>query len=383
MDKYFKKTTGWLMVMALLAVGCSEDDAPVSPENGTQQPTRTLTFKVEVPGTGNPDTRAHWVYSEEYDGGSTLGFYWDGEEDCEIDWIRYTGSGTEGDGTYPETSVSDESNGKGSLTFDNDNSEMTAGITVSGDYDETKDKIFLLFATDPTITTGADKTTANAVVSINATTQRGENTNHLKPSMCMYGEYSGDGKVVKLRHIPAVLRFIVTNIRGEEVKLSSVSMVSSADAGFNTQANISYDSKGGYVIEPITTTSTKTLDISITDVEDDVELGYYSLENNSKVSLYQMVMPTFTEEMEMQFKIQCVQAFENGEPSEYSSYTTLVLDGAMIQTKLNDNGTQKAALCSGYYYTFHLLLDDKLTLEGVSIEDWTPGDTWNGEGEVN
>ena len=381
MDKYFKKTTGWLMVMALLAVGCSEDDAPVSPENGTQQPTRTLTFKVEVPGTGNPDTRAHWVYSEEYEIGSTLGFHWD-EEDIEIDWIRYTGNGTEGNGTYPETSVSDESAGKGSLTYNNNTSEMTAGITVSGDdYDETKDKIFLLFATEPHITT--DGSTANAVVSINATTQRGENTNHLKTSMCMYGEYSGKDEVVKLRHIPAVLRFIVTNMRGEDVKLSSVSMVSSTDAGFNTKANISYDSKGGYTIVP--GTSTQTLVTNITEVEDEEELGYYPLENNSKTALYQMVMPTFTEEMEMQFKIQCVQAFDknNGEPSEFSSYTTLVLDGKMIQTKLNDNGTQKAAFCSGYYYTFHLLLDDKLTLEGVSIKDWTPGDTWNGEGEAN
>lgn len=416
MNRYFVKPTLWLIALALLATGCSDDSGMETPSPDVPGK-NTLTFKVEAPGTNAPDTRAHWDYSETYTEGAKLGFNWDTEEDNLIGWIRYNADGE--DGKFSYTYYTDNA---GTLTHKDGEVYASIDYLTVGDetgdetvdeFDAAADRLHLFFP--PCYITRTwdyeGNEVAYAEMSINGTSQIGESTSHLKESMYMYGEYKSEDEAVKLKHITAVLRFIVTNKRGEPVNLHSVTMESENEK-FNTQVYAKCTSTNqDIVIEPQTYNASSSITTYITDMKEKsvtydgywdedlqewineeievlepVETGFRPLAADDKVAVYQAVMPTITADMDIVFKVQCVSSIDeegflikndNDEPVESTTYTSLVLSGDRIQTILEEYN--KAGFCSGYYYTFNLLLDDKLTLTGMTVSPWEGIDDYTGD----
>lgn len=337
-----KKNLRWAMPMmaACLLTACSSD------ENAVETPqTKTITFGVTVNQASSPTTRnAEWEYEDTYTEGKALAVNWDAANDISVFHYKAATPGSWNTSAY-----------KGSLAVNKDSQQKSVNVTIAG-WTEKEDGIAAFFPYK------SDYTFANGVISNiempSSFTQVDKNATHLSNYMYMYGTLpcgtSITNATMTLQHIPAVLRSLVINKGNAARYVKSVEIV--AATGFPSKMNVTYTKQADNNFD-VTMAATADINKSIT-----VDCGKYELKATGAASYadrlmaYALCFPTATAQ-DYTFKVTTTDA----DGSNATTYTSNVVSSSLF------TGTD-GALKSGYYYTFELLLDDKLTasLAGVA-----------------
>jgi hypothetical protein len=290
---------------------CSNDESLSELTNLSQ-----ISFKVEVPTTC---TRAYWDYADTYTAGATLPFNWN-DNDTKI--AVYQGSGViEG--------LLDFSSTTAKVKFTAVKSAMT----------------YLLFPYSNDIS----KLTIAA-----SHTQDGKTTTHLSNEMYMGAAVNlselSENSTVTLSHLPAVLRFILTNKRGETISNPTITVDGKFLLGASIETKQDDDKLGDHYAYAYDAEA-KTISVGSTNV---------SLNTNDKIALYALTFPTATEDTNYTFKVTVGD----------KTYTSDIVLGDNIKDK---------QFKGGYYYTFKLLLDDQLTVTSTSVSENPFSEGWNDE----
>lgn len=351
---------------SLLALGlasCGSD------EQAAERPqVARLSFKIAVDGTDAPVSRAaSWGYQDEYVKGAQLAVEWYGVNNISV--FHYSveegGWGFNGsDGTPYMGTVSDNGTNmsvtiaEGTKTWkDND------GIVALFPHHDTGNQM-----TDGTVTLSSPETVI----------QNGKNTSHLNSYMYMYGTLpcgtlSGNeitAATMRLHHIPAVLRAWVINEDIRERIVKRVEII--ASTGFHSQCKVSYtkEDDGNFTVglTPIDETlETLTITLDNSDGSNWNKLAAKGVaDKTDRLMAYTLCFPTATEQ-DYIFRVITTDADGNNE-NAYVSNRVLSAD---LQTENQ--------LKSGYYYTFVLRLDDKLTASVAGVSQ-IPG--WNNDNET-
>jgi hypothetical protein len=290
---------------------CSNDESLSELTNLSQ-----ISFKVEVPTTC---TRAYWNYSDTYTAGATLPFNWN-VNDTKIAVYQCDGV-IEGQLDFSSTTAK--------VKFTAVKSAMT----------------YLLFPYSDDIS----KLTIAA-----SHTQDGKTTTHLSNEMYMGAAVNlselSENSTVTLSHLPAVLRFILTNKRGETISNPTITVDGKFLLGASIETKKDDDKLGDHYAYAFDA-QTKTISVGSTNV---------SLNTNDKIALYALTFPTATEDTNYTFKVTVGD----------KTYTSDVVLGNNINDK---------QFKGGYYYTFKLLLDDQLTVTSTSVSENPFSEGWNDE----
>ena len=198
-------------------------------------------------------------------------------------------------------------------------------------------------------------------------TQSGENNlAHLSDYMYMYATDVLEGRTASLHfaHLASYIRFKVYNWRGVPATLYGVKL-EVVDAGGNavpasgSQANYTYD---GFVYTPAT--DGNGIQVNLAD-------GGLTVEDN--VFLYAPVFPVGTENpfqnSTLRFTLIAQDPTGAATQGEYK-YFTYELNGEVFKEATSSYDWQ-----AGDLYTFHLYLDDVLTVGKVTVNDWYEGGT--------
>jgi len=173
-------------------------------------------------------------------------------------------------------------------------------------------------------------------------------------------------------HIPAVLRFFVTNtgkskrtITNVEIRESEGTNVFPARVEFTCKNDLN---SGKYdVKDPEFTYETASCNAVAVNLSAD-ENSWNTLSTNQTLAAYALALGN-QEITDRKFIFTVTDDKGN-------TYTSLTLSGSKIQTALEGFEDKKMFL-PGYVYTFELLLDDELALGGVNVTNW--GDITDGD----
>lgn len=338
-----KKNLRWAMPMmaACLLTACSSD------ENAVETPqTKTITFGVTVNQASAPTTRnAEWEYEDSYTTNKTLALNWDATNDITLFPYSSTWMTTQ-QGTLAVGSGNSNSKTV-TFTADNDIKALTALFPYK----------------NVSLTDGATEIDMSSTF-----TQTGKDAKHLAKYMYMYGSVmnpAATGSTMQLNHIPAVLRSLVINKGDAERVITKVTIEASNSFYQKMKVAFTYSaSKFDTEITPVDNASYNNIEVSCTAASDPAwnKLAAFNAAGNAdnkkpdRLMAYALCFPTATAQ-DYTFKVTATDA----DGSNETTYTSNVVSSSRF------TGTD-GALKSGYYYTFQLLLDDKLTasLAGVT-----------------
>ena len=191
-----------------------------------------------------------------------------------------------------------------------------------------------------------------------------QNPEFLRDYMMMYGHATVENgnASIQFKHIPATFRFIITNKRPDEATIESVSMTIDGDAPIGSR----YAAVWGYYdlvdinLECFAKHTSITTNLNAT------------LESQEVYTAYAMALPiefgATLEDKDVKFVINTV---EHG-------FLSFVLTGAQIA---NANPGNEFNWVSGKSYTIRMSLNDVLTFDGITVEDWNKETIDGGEAE--
>ena len=185
-----------------------------------------------------------------------------------------------------------------------------------------------------------------------------QNPEFLRDYMMMYGHATVENgnASIQFKHIPATFRFIITNKRPDEATIESVSMTIDGDAPIGSRyATVwaSYDH----------------VDINLECFEKHTSITTNlnaTLESQEVYTAYAMALPlefgATLEDKDVKFVINTI---EHG-------FLSFVLTGTQIA---NANPGNEFNWVGGKSYTIRMSLNDVLTFESITVEDWKDGGT--------
>ena len=188
-----------------------------------------------------------------------------------------------------------------------------------------------------------------------------QNPEFLRDYMMMYGHATVENgnASIQFKHIPSTFRFIITNKRPDEATIESVSMTIDGDAPIGSR----YAAVWGYY---------DLVDINLEYLEKHTSITTNlnaTLESQEVYTAYAMALPlefgATLEDKDVKFVINTV---EHG-------FLSFVLTGAQIA---NANPGNEFDWVGGKSYTIRMSLNDVLTFDGITIEDWVNGGTVEG-----
>lgn len=334
------------MMAGCLLSACSSD------ENAVETPTaKTITFGVTVNEASAPTTRsAEWEYEDSYTKDKKLALQWDKTNDITL--FPYNGSG------WMVTQ-------QGTLTVGSGNSKT---VTFTADND-IKALTALFPYKNVSFTDGATEIEMSDTFA-----QTGKDAKHLADYMYMYGYVinpAATGSTMQLNHIPAVLRSLVINKGDAGRIIKKVTIEASNSFHQKMKVSFNYNESESKFDIPVTSVdnavySSIEVTCSISGTSAWNELAATGAANNAdRLMAYALCFPTTTEQ-DYTFVVTATDADDTNETT-------------YISNKVASSNFPNGELKSGYYYTFQLLLDDKLTvnLAGVTA---MPG--WSDETDL-
>lgn len=342
-----KKNLKWAipMIAACLFAACSSNDNEVE----TPQ-TKRLTFGVTVDEASAPTSRnAEWDYEDTYTQDKKLTLKWDETNEISVFHYKATAPASWHASTY-----------QGNLAVDKDN-QKTVSVTIADWAEGDGIAAFFPYKSDYTFADGV----ISGIEMPSSFTQTSKNATHLSDYMYMYGTLpcgtSITNATMTLQHIPAVLRSLVINKGDAARNVKSVEIV--AATGFPSKMNVTYTKQADKNFG-VTMAATSDVKSSITVNFDKYELKATGAASNAdRLMAYALCFPIATGQT-YTFKVTTTDADGNN--------ATTYISNEVLSDKLK-------ALKSGHYYTFELLLDDKLT---ATLKEVTNMPGWDTETEL-
>jgi hypothetical protein len=300
------KTMAYAMALACSTAGLvscdSSEDTPNTAGNSL------VTINLEIQST---NSRASWEYSNSTSA-QQLKFAWD-ENDNSIAVLQ-GGSVIQGTIVHGDASTKVEFTGA----------------------QDAKTYLIFPYSADPAKLTIAKEHTQN-----------GDNTDHLSSEMYMYATAEANASSVKLKHAPALLRFLVKNTHGEVITPSKVTISGS----FCLTANLD-------VVNDVLTLAPDDAANQTLSVNNET-----SLQSGEIYALYTTCFPTVTAGSNYTLTVTIGD----------KTYTSNVISGDSIVTKDADGN---AAFLSGYFYTFGMKIGDELDVTSISVSENPFSDGW-------
>ncbi len=368
-----------ILAAALTFTACDQDHAPIVPDTpDTPTAEYHLRFSGSV-GDDNAATRANWTDNND----GKLTFAWDYQEsdattsDLKMAFIHDNGHWLLNDKLSEVTQARILRHTDPAKADDKHWAEFE---TIDGfDPQWTDDNFdgYNVYAVIPIndvnnsqmeVKIKDNKAEINAVLKMPTTfTQSGENNlAHLSDYIYMYATDVLVGRTVSLdfAHLASYIRFKVYNWRGEPATLYGVKL-EVVDAGGNavpaSGSQASYTSEG-FVYTPATDGNGIQVDLADNGL---------TVEDN--VSLYASVFPVGSENPfqnnTLRFTLIAQEPTGTAAQGEYT-YPTYELSAETFYKATKSYDWQVGDL-----YTFHLYLDDVLTIGKVTVNDWTDGGT--------
>ena len=185
--------------------------------------------------------------------------------------------------------------------------------------------------------------------------------------MMMYGlgEFENGSASISFKHIPATFRFIITNKRPTTARLETVSL--SVDGGASVGSNFA-EVHGDY--------TTESLYVDFAGNHKSITtLLNTTLASQESYTAYAMALPLSDSETlnckEIKFVIN----------TEEHGFLSFVLTGSQIANANKSYGEDIYNWVSGKSYTIRMSLDDVLTFDGITVEDWNKETIDGGEAE--
>ena len=189
----------------------------------------------------------------------------------------------------------------------------------------------------------------------------------LRDYMMMYGlgEFENGSASISFKHIPATFRFIITNKRPTTARLENVSL--SVDGGASIGSNFA-EVHGDYTIG--------SLNVDFAGNHKSITtLLNTTLESQETYTAYAMALPLSDGETLEDKDIKFVITTEEHE------FLSFVLTGSQIANANKSYGEDIYNWVSGKSYTIRMSLDDVLTFDGITVEDWNKETIDGGEAE--
>lgn len=360
--------------VAGLLVSCNNDDImpdkPEIPSNGYR-----LTFDG---GVGiEQATRAHW--SDERGSGNLI-FNWDyTEEDAEPDEMVvgiFDGTGylASTDGNYSTYAYIKR---HGSKPYDAHWAKFETAQTYESEVPSGAYNGHQIIAVSPmkeddndsTLTSTAGEFIAEMPMTNHFVQHYSSSPDFLRCYMYMYalGEIVDGNATLAFNHIPATLRFIITNKRPKETLISSIK-VATADYGAvaSMKATITMDASAEEIVPVFSEESHMIMTLIAAE-----------LANGATYTAYALALP-LADNTAFQGKQLLFSIDANDPDNEYPAFT---LDAEKLADANKNYGDNIYNWVSGKSYTIRMSLNDVLTFEGISVADWTDGGTID-EGEA-
>ena len=185
--------------------------------------------------------------------------------------------------------------------------------------------------------------------------------------MMMYGlgEFENGSASISFKHIPATFRFIITNMRPTTARLENVSL--SVDGGAPIGSNYA-EVHGDY------TTESLYVDFAGNHTSITTLLNT-TLESQETYTAYAMALPLGNNETLEDKDIKFVIT------TEEHGFLSFVLTGSQIANANKSYGEDIYNWVSGKSYTIRMSLNDVLTFESITVEDWNKETIDGGEAE--
>ena len=220
---------------------------------------------------------------------------------------------------------------------------------------------FCIFEADETSFSAQMEMPASFVQSFSQTPE------FLRDYMMMYGlgEFENGSASISFKHIPATFRFIITNKRPTTARLENMSF--SIDGGASVGSNFA-EVHGDY------TTESLYVDFAGNHTSITTLLNT-TLASQESYTAYAMALPLSDSETlngkEIKFVIN----------TEEHGFLSFVLTGSQIANANKSYGEDIYNWVGGKSYTIRMSLNDVLTFESITVEDWNKETIDGGEAE--
>ena len=343
---------------------CSNDDiVPDTPEQPSVSKYEQLTFS----SADEPSTRAVWA---DPNGSGSLVFNWE-VDDKGTEMVALLSDGSAFVRNYSSENPTDEDLQEALyhtyMTISPQEDLHKADFKTVRYYNkEDKDAAKAVYAVTPVndfCIFEADETSFSAQMEMPASFVQSfsQTPEFLRDYMMMYGlgEFENGSASISFKHIPATFRFIITNKRPTTARLENVSL--SIDGGASVGSNFA-EVHGDY------TTESLYVDFAGNHTSITTLLNT-TLASQESYTAYAMALPLSDSETlngkEIKFVIN----------TEEHGFLSFVLTGSQIANANKSYGEDIYNWVSGKSYTIRMSLNDVLTFESITVEDWKDGGT--------
>lgn len=360
-----------MVVLSLAA--CSNDDitpsTPEQPQNAYEQ----LTFSTADENAGKAATRAMW---SDPNGKGNLIFNWEAD-DKGTEMVALLSDGSAFVRNYSSENPTDEDLQEALyhtyMTISPQEDLHKADFKTVRYYNkEDKDAAKAVFAVTPVndfCIFEADETSFSAQMEMPASFVQSfsQTPEFLRDYMMMYAQATvvNGSATLNFKHIPATFRFIITNKRPTTARLENMSL--SIDGGASVGSNFA-EVHGDY--------TTESLYVDFAGNHKSITtLLNTTLASQESYTAYAMALPLSDSETlngkEIKFVIN----------TEEHGFLSFVLTGSQIANANKSYGEDIYNWVSGKSYTIRMSLDDVLTFDGITVEDWNKETIDGGEAE--
>ena len=365
-----RRYTIFFLLASVVAGFASCNNVDITPDN-PEQPSESKYEQLTFSSADEPSTRAMW---SDPNGKGNLIFNWEADE-TGTQMVALLSDGNGFVRNYPSANPTEEELQEEVIhtfmTISPKEDLHRADFTTVRYYDTEEivraTDIFVaapLKATDKFYNDNGIGFEARMEMPAVFTQTESQNPEFLRDYMMMYGHaiVENGNASIQFKHIPSTFRFIITNKRPDEATIESVSMTIDGDAPIGSR----YAAVWGYYdlvdinLECFAKHTSITTNLNAT------------LESQEVYTAYAMALPlefgATLEDKDVKFVINTA---EHG-------FLSFVLTGAQIA---NANPGNEYNWVGGKSYTIRMSLNDVLTFDGITVEDWNKETIEGGEAE--
>ena len=367
----------YTLAVAAIVVGCEQDYEPVVPD------TPTAGYRFTFDGSAGDDntTRASWTDNND----GKLTFAWDYTDEDNPRYEMVMGFLTPEGNDFLQTIDGSKYSDVIIKPHSKDDEHWATFETVKwydpimpdSDYDG-----YTVLALHGKAIELPDGSFSNVhMLMPNEFTQREDPTNHLKDFMYMYADATiqNGSATLDFRHLTVPVRFRVYNWRTEASTIYNVIM-KEANGGAISRSRIDFTvSESSKSLIPVYPQAEFHNYVKVKGVKNNVE--GFSInpkgENGDILTFYAHLLPLGEEDGTLEGKT-LVFTLEVNDPSGEGRKTYLTYE---LPAETFYQATQSYNWQAGDLYTFHLYLDDVLTVGKVTVNDWDKEEIDGGEAE--